>query len=229
MHRSSVLLRRFNGLVTRWQQRVHSATISAAIPFGVGTFTVYCERILEPEAPSLVRKVASALDLIGTVGGIHYRRIQAIRPAILVKRAGSSSYWAEANTCVLDLHSVRFADSSSLALKIVHETTHAALLRRGIPWDEDFFDRVERICLRREIAFCRALEKLGFGVTERIEWYERRIKGTFYTPELKYHHRIRSARAYGMPEWYIKFLGHIARPPHAGKSADQPSDGDTSK
>ena len=228
MRRSNVLLREFSVLLNRWQQRVHAATISTALPFGVGALTVYCERNLEPDAQLLAQKVASALDLIRGVGGVHDARIQRIRPSILVKRAGSSSYWAESNTCVLDLHTVKSGNPSSIALKIVHESTHAALLKRGIPWSEELFDRVERICLRREIAFCRALEKLGYGVSERIEWYKRRVKGSFYTPELRHLHRIRSARAYGMPDWYIKVLEYIGRSPRVGRLANQPKDGDTS-
>jgi hypothetical protein len=200
------------GVVLRWQQSVHAATLSAAVHSSVGQLQVYCERSLEAEASELVRSVTAAIELIQTASSAQYSRLMRIRPTFLVKRAGSSSYWTELHTCVLDATTVMTADNATLAMKIVHESTHAYLASKGVPWQRELFDRVERVCLRREIAFCRSLEKLGFGVTERIKWYERRLEEKFYTPELKYYHRIRSAEAYGMPQWYVTLLKQLRRP-----------------
>ncbi|MGX5840155.1 hypothetical protein ACWGTI_05510 [Mesorhizobium sp. ArgA1] len=44
-----------------------------------------------------------------------------------------------------------------IASTIVHEATHARLMRCGIGYEETLRDRVERVCLRREIAFAARL------------------------------------------------------------------------
>ena len=48
-------------------------------------------------------------------------------------------------------------DAESVATAIVHEATHARLWHRGIRYDEAVRQRVEGICLRRELALARKL------------------------------------------------------------------------
>ena len=44
-----------------------------------------------------------------------------------------------------------------IAATIVHEATHARLLKCGIGYEETLRDRVEAVCYRRELAFARKL------------------------------------------------------------------------
>jgi hypothetical protein len=44
-----------------------------------------------------------------------------------------------------------------VALAIVHESTHARLDRLKIPYTEDIRERVERVCIKSEIAFAKRL------------------------------------------------------------------------
>ena len=44
-----------------------------------------------------------------------------------------------------------------IASVIVHEATHARLMRCGIGYEEELRARVEKVCLRRELAFAAKL------------------------------------------------------------------------
>lgn len=44
-----------------------------------------------------------------------------------------------------------------IAVTIVHEATHARLFKRGFGYVEEVRDRVEEICLRRDLAFTARL------------------------------------------------------------------------
>ena len=61
--------------------------------------------------------------------------------------------------CMLDERFVQAdtTDAPLLAAVIVHEATHARLWRYGFGYNEEQRERIEAICLRRELAFARRL------------------------------------------------------------------------
>jgi hypothetical protein len=63
-----------------------------------------------------------------------------------------------------------------LAMTLVHEGTHARLLRLGVGYDESIRARIERICIRSEILFVRRLKKaeeLEQAALRRLRWPDR--------------------------------------------------------
>jgi hypothetical protein len=65
----------------------------------------------------------------------------------------------ELKTCILDRNYFNQPDisASEMALTIVHEATHARLFKFRIGYTEDIRERVERICIKSEIAFAKRL------------------------------------------------------------------------
>jgi hypothetical protein len=77
-------------------------------------------------------------------------------------------------TCILDRNYLLRSDVSvcEIAQMIVHEATHARLCKLKIKYTEDIRDRVERICVKSEIAFAK---RLANGQKE-IEIAQSRLK-----------------------------------------------------
>ena len=61
--------------------------------------------------------------------------------------------------CVIDRNYLLRNDVSTceIAQTIVHEATHARLCKLKIKYTEDIRDRIERICVKSEIAFAKRL------------------------------------------------------------------------
>jgi hypothetical protein len=54
------------------------------------------------------------------------------------------------------------------ARNLVHEATHGEIEARGIPYNEEFRCRIERLCVREENRFVERLRDAGFPVAERL-------------------------------------------------------------
>jgi hypothetical protein len=188
-----------------WRKRSHASALSGAVRCDGGDVTLLCEEHLVEARDALAANFRKAISLIDATCPAQYRRIRRVKSDFLVKRAGSSAFWAEVNTCLITSDLAR-KGGPDLALSIVHESTHAMLHAMGVPWRPRYYARIERLCLRREMAFCRALERRGYGVEARLEWYRKRLKSDFYTPELLIVDRIRNAEAHGRPRWHTTFL-----------------------
>jgi hypothetical protein len=115
----------------------------------------------EVEAERALPRVEAALDLIKTHDRQRYDRIIADLDRIWVRLltmsvAQFSPSW---QACLLDERFV-LADSTQtahIAAAIVHEATHARLWRYGFGYDEHLRQRVEAVCVRREMAFANRL------------------------------------------------------------------------
>jgi hypothetical protein len=60
-------------------------------------------------------------------------------------------------------------------MTLVHEAAHARIVRAGIPWWPDLFERIETRCVKEELAFCRRLQAAEWQVDARIAWTIRRL------------------------------------------------------
>lgn len=166
------------------------------------------------EPAPLLQRVERALNLIKSHDRVRYDRlIQDIeRVWVRLVPHALGTFNEAINTCELDTRYVRAETSTPerIAATIVHEATHARLLRSGIDYSEDLRARVEAICLRREIAFATRLPN-GAQVRESakriLESYnadadwsdaalnEQYLKGT-----------IEALRHLGVPNWLVRTL-----------------------
>jgi hypothetical protein len=172
----------------------------------VGTFERKPKRILQ--------RVKAALALIKTYDRPRYDRIVRDLDRVWVRLVphGIGCYKAAINTCELDPRFVLAQTSTPevIAAAIVHEATHARLMRCGIGYEEGLRARVEAVCFRREIAFAARLPN-GAEVRERaqrsLEFYsadelwtdaalaERHLEGA-----------LAALRHLGMPEWLVRTM-----------------------
>jgi hypothetical protein len=126
----------------------------------------------EVDAERVLPRVEDALSLIKTYDRARYDRMGRDLDRIWVRllTSGAAQFSPRLWACMLDERFVTAdtTDTAQLAAVIVHEATHARLWRYGFGYDEAERQRIEAICLRRELAFARTLPD-GQGVRQAAE------------------------------------------------------------
>jgi hypothetical protein len=166
------------------------------------------------EAEAQLRRVEEALCLIKTHDRLRYDRLlrdlDRVWVAILPGIVGCYSEGLRA--CQLDPRHVLDENTPTevIASTIVHEATHARLHRAGIGYDEARRDRIEAVCVRRELAFAR---KLPDG--EEVRAYAGRLLELCAEPGLwtdaKFDERFVEGSAealqyLGVPAWLVRII-----------------------
>lgn len=158
--------------------------------------------------PVNIDRIESALRLIGEHDPIRYRHLVQDLERIWVSVVpGSVARFRRSDwTCELDEPFVETATPGLIASVIVHEATHARLYRMGFGYEEAIRERVEKICLRRELAFARR-----FPNESAVQWAEASLHSL---PDLSNdgfaRRRGEDFRAIflrlGMPGWLASFF-----------------------
>jgi hypothetical protein len=116
---------------------------------------------LESEPEPILRRIEEALSLIKRYDRLRYDRLirDLERVWVLVLLTDLANFDYKIYTCRIDTRYFLAATTTPemIATTIVHEATHARLWRRGIRYEEAQRQRIEEICLRREIAFAAKL------------------------------------------------------------------------
>jgi hypothetical protein len=163
-------------------------------------------------ADAIYSRLEPALQLIKVYDRRRYDRIARDLERVWVRllpashgRCTYNSLWA----CELDERFV-LADSTlpeDIAGLIVHEATHARLHRCGIGYEEGLRQRVEEVCVRRELAFANQLPD---GRRLR-EFAEQRLATPAALTNVALQERylegsIEVLRHLGYPDWLVRFL-----------------------
>jgi hypothetical protein len=167
----------------------------------------------EDNADSVLPRVEEALGVIKIYDRLRYDRITRDLERVWVRAlfGNDAEYNHAMKACELDVRFVRAATSSPaiIASIIVHEATHARILNRRIPYEVALRNRVEAVCVRRELAFAKRLPN-GLNAQERAE----RLLEMSATPELWTDEKFRErhaegvmgvARHVGVPIWIAHF------------------------
>lgn len=166
------------------------------------------------KAETALKRVEDALSLIKTYDRPRYEHLRRDleRVWILVLNGSLASYNEKLRTCELDPRHVLDENASLevVAATIVHEATHARLLRFGIGYDEEKRSRVEAVCFRRERAFAARLPN-GEQVREIAERQLTRCTTNDYWTDAAFNARflddgIAALRYLGAPEWLVRSL-----------------------
>jgi hypothetical protein len=166
---------------------------------------------LESEPSPVLDRVEEALRLIKGYDRSRYDRLRRDLERIWVRivpgALGCFNYSLHA--CELDRRFV-LAEASSpelIAAAIVHEATHARLMRRGVGYAEDLRVRVEAICCRRELAFAGKLpngEQLRAQAERRLTdipndyWTNAAFRDRFDKDHAE------ALRDLGAPDWLVR-------------------------
>ena len=109
--------------------------------------------------------LADAIDLVARADPVSFSRLSHVLPGGI---AASATNWAvawynrPAQRCFIGANALKRGTATDLALYIIHEMTHARLADFETGTDHALRVREEKICVRRELAFTRKLETLGF-------------------------------------------------------------------
>ena len=111
---------------------------------------------------AFVQRTTEALGIIREHDARRFRRIKETLRFIIEMRdfMMSGSYEHRLRACHVDMARLNFADYPAWSMRfycclIVHETTHGYLENRGIKYEGDQRERIERICHREEERFAR--------------------------------------------------------------------------
>jgi hypothetical protein len=166
----------------------------------------------EDDAASVLHRVEEALGVIKIYDRLRYDRITRDLERVWVRTlfGNEAQYNHAMKACQLDVRFVQAATSSPaiVASIIVHEATHARILNRGIQYQAALRDRVEAVCVRRELAFAKKLPN-GLEVQERAErLLEMSATAELWTDE-KFEERhaeggMGVARYVGVPIWIAR-------------------------
>lgn len=105
-----------------------------------------------------VKQIAAALLLIKRTDRARWSRLRRDLKRILLTKVGGPLYVHPVRGALLRAGYVRTAPVDYLALTIVHEAMHARLWSRGIGYPAADRERIERICVRAELAFAERQE-----------------------------------------------------------------------
>ena len=158
-------------------------------------------------------KIYQALNLISEFDSRRYHQIKRDVKRIWIAVApGYGAQWMEElQTCILDTKYFRRTDisPSEMALTIVHEATHARLFKLKIGYSEEIRERVERICIKSEIAFAKRLP----DGQKFVEMAESRLQTpkSFWTNTEFQQRDLDGLAELGKKNWVARVLYSIAK------------------
>jgi hypothetical protein len=170
-----------------------------------------------PLFPGLKRLAAArlthALELVQQRDPKRFRRMCADMPRIVVgvPEVGDAAYHPDIELCVVsfELLTRRELTSTQLALLVVHEATHARIERAGIRYVPERRARIERACLRAELAFAER-----FSGRER-DWYVSQYSAKLAAPMPEFsdegliEREAAESRQLGVPNWFIERVRRV--------------------
>ena len=153
----------------RWlQRRIHRAKrkVSFRVQYtrrshrGVTLWMEY----LAPKGAAAA--LGDAVDLIARADPVSFGRLPKLLPGgIAAAPTNQSLAWYDRSSqrCYIGANALKHGTATDLALYIIHEMAHARLARFNSQSDFALRIREEKTCLRRELAFARKLQALGYA------------------------------------------------------------------
>jgi hypothetical protein len=184
----------------------------------------------EMDAGRVLPRVEAALDLIRTHDRRRYDRIAADLDRIWVRllTTGVAQFNPAWEACLLDERFVlaEATEPAHIAAAIVHEATHARLWRCGFGYEEAVRQRVEAVCVRREVAFAKKLPEgvpIGAWAADALS-----LPPSYWTNPSAHERHVDGsldALRYLSDNWFARVLlvffeGRQSRLPGASKDKD---------
>jgi len=155
-----------------------------------------------------IDRVVHALSIIRQQDPIRYRRLLRDLRRIWVLVIPYRGQFQESTwTCQLDQRFVLDEKTplELIASVIVHEATHARLARVGIEYREEMRHRIEQVCIRRQMAFTKALPRAAEAFDEAKSMLDNLpdMSDVAMTEEA-FAAEVEAARYVGVPEWLLR-------------------------
>jgi hypothetical protein len=162
------------------------------------------------EGEPLLRRVSEALQFIKAYDPLRYKRVlrELERIWVCVLLSDVANYVASRKSCDIDPRFTLSYSPELLASVIVHEATHGVLHRRNIGYNEALGERVEKVCVRQQLAFARKLPD-GAAARETAEEALTLPPETWSDLSFRNRHRegaLATAPYLGIPLWLVRAL-----------------------
>lgn len=163
----------------------------------------------------MLGRIEEALKLIKIHDASRYQRLlrDVDRIWIQVLCGPVGNFNARLRTCSLDIRFVGMAPTEVIASTIVHEATHAQPRLLKLGYREGLRHRIERICIRQELAFADRLP--GGSILREVLKPELARPGTDWSDEARAERHIAgelaAARFVGLPDWLTRLLRAVGR------------------
>jgi hypothetical protein len=130
----------------------------------INGFEVYDATSGGIDAP--LARIHEALELIRARTPRRYGRVRRDVRRLVIIAAGGAEYWPQVDGMALTRDELTSQSIEEVAFTIVHEATHARFWKMGIPYAHTCRERIERLCVREEVAFAQTLPDADWWVAE---------------------------------------------------------------
>ena len=159
-------------------------------------------------------RVADAIELVKQYSPGRYLRLQRSFSSIVIwgTTSDTASYVCRSRMCRLWQSFILSPDvrTTYIASVLVHEATHGWLDGHGIQYSESVRHRIERVCVRAELLFCRRMP----GAADEIMRAERRLPTLHaeqFTDAAFLTESQRALRELGCPSWLVRTVTWITK------------------
>jgi hypothetical protein len=157
-------------------------------------------------------KVEKALGLIESYDAKRFAQVQRdIKTIFIFGDPTAHGYWhQELQMCELQREFVHNQNTSiaQIASAIVHEATHARLMRLGFGYEEPKRLRIERICFGAEQAFARRLPD-GEELVKEVEESQAYYGEAHFSDAGRREADLEGLRMLGVPKWIVWLLAKL--------------------
>lgn len=158
-------------------------------------------------AGDVFKKVGDALSLIARHRPRLAARLRRDVKHLLFADVSGGRYLAGLQVCLIAVGYARRVPPLELAMMIVHEATHARLSRAGFRYVGECRERLERICVRAEVAFAQCVP----GSRAAVEKAQAMEQSQWWDPEKSAEATLAELRRRGVPAWVMAVLRRLVR------------------
>ena len=158
----------------------------------------------------ILQKVCEGIGLIAQYSPLRLARIRRDLRGVRIDHCdGVAEYHHKTRLCLLDFHHIMRQEvtPAHVAASIIHEATHARLMKAGFGYEKERRARIERVCSKAEKAFGSRLPDGKAIVDEALAQMERDPE--VWTDQAALARRLTKLRKLGIPEWVIRL--HIRK------------------
>ena len=152
----------------------------------------------------VLAQIDSALLLMEQFDPLGFARLRRCLKCVVVLQTGGPAFIPPIRGCILGESLVLSSTSTGLALMLVHEAAHARLWQLGFRYGSTIRSRIERFCIRCEIAFASRLPESD----TTVPWVRQKLThDELWTDESLRKRRQIQLADLDLPVWLRRVLG----------------------
>ena len=121
---------------------------------------------------------------------------------------GGETYHPALRGYLIEVPTLMHGSTAQIAMRIVHEATHARIDQNGLRYTASRRGRIEARCVSEEIAFAQRLPNSDSLVAHARQ----KLSTPWWTESDLHERRLEQLRAYGWPRWLTTVYSRIFGP-----------------